>query len=134
MATARLMETWAHGLDVADALGVTRKAAPRLRHVAHVAVRALHYAFAVHGRAQPTVPVRVELSGPDGQTWTWGPADAANRVTGPALDFCLRMTQRRHRDDLTLVATGEVADCWLDIGQAFAGPPGAGRAPSGARA
>ncbi len=129
MATARLMETWAHGLDVADALGVTREPTDRLRHVAHLAVRALPYAFAVHGRPVPTCPVRVELTGPDGQTWTWGPADAADRVTGPALDFCLRMTQRRHRDDLSLVAAGEVADAWLDVGQAFAGPPGAGRAP-----
>jgi uncharacterized protein (TIGR03084 family) len=132
MATARLMETWAHGLDVADALGITREPTARLRHVAHLAVRAMPYAFAVHGRPQPTVQVRVELAAPGGQTWTWGPADAADRVTGPALDFCLLMTQRRHRADLALVATGEVADAWLDVGQAFAGPPGAGRAPSGA--
>ena len=134
MATARMMETWAHGLDVADALGVTREPTARLRHVAHLAVRALPYAFAVHGRPVPEVPVRVELTGPDGQAWTWGPAEAADRVTGPALDFCLRMTQRRHRDDLALVATGEVADAWLDVGQAFAGPPGTGREPREATA
>ena len=75
----------------------------------------------------PTAPVRVELTAPDGDTWTFGPADAADRVTGPALDFCLLVTQRRHRADLALVATGPVADEWLDVAQAFAGPPGAGR-------
>jgi hypothetical protein len=49
-------------------------------------------------------------------------------VTGPALDFCLLVTQRRHRDDLALETTGDDAAHWLTIAQAFAGPPGAGRA------
>jgi hypothetical protein len=48
----------------------------------------------------------------------------------PAYDFCLLVTQRRHRDDPDLVATGPDADRWLDIAQAFAGPPGNGREPS----
>ena len=77
----------------------------------------------------PAEPFRVELTGPDGDLWTWGPDDAAQRVTGPALDFCLLVTQRAHRADLDLVAEGPDADQWLDIAQAFAGPPGGGRAP-----
>ena len=72
----------------------------------------------------PTEPIRVELTWESGELWTWGPADAANRVTGPALDFCLLVTQRRNRADTAVEATGEVADSWLDIAQAFAGPPG----------
>ncbi|SCL21098.1 TIGR03084 family protein [Micromonospora nigra] len=131
MATARIMETWAHGEDVADALGVDRPATARLRHVAHLGFRTLGHGFAVHGRPVPTSPVRVELAAPDGETWAYGPADAADRVTGPARDFCLLVTQRRHRSDLALTATGPVADEWLDVAQAFAGPPGAGRAPAG---
>jgi uncharacterized protein (TIGR03084 family) len=130
MATARIMETWAHGQDVADALGVTRTPTDRLRHVAHLGTRTLGHGFAAHGRDVPDVPVRVELTAPDGRTWSYGPADAADRVTGPALDFCLLVTQRRHRADLALVATGPVADEWLDVAQAFAGPPGAGRQPA----
>ena len=55
-------------------------------------------------------------------------------MTGPARDFCLLVTQRRHRADLALVATGPVADEWLDVAQAFAGPPGAGREPATAPA
>ena len=129
MATARLMETWAHGQDVADALGVTRLPTPRLRHVAHLGVRTRNFAFGAHGRRAPTEPIRVELAGPDGTIWIWD-EDATQSVTGPALDFCLLVTQRRHRDDLSLLARGTDADEWLDIAQAFAGPPGAGRAPS----
>ena len=130
MATARLMETWAHGLDIADALGVTRAPTARLRHIAHLGHRTLGYAFLVNGKQLPESPVRVELTAPDGTRWTFGPAEATDVVTGPALDFCLLVTQRRNRADLALVATGPVADAWLDVAQAFAGPPGGGRPPT----
>ncbi len=129
MATARIMEFWAHGGDVADALGVERAPTARLRHVAHLGVRTRDFAFRSHGLEPPAEPFRVELFGPDGAVWTWGPEDALQWVTGPALDFCLLVTRRRHRDDVALPATGRDADQWLDIAQAFAGPPGAGRAP-----
>ena len=130
MATARLMETWAHGLDITDALGLPPTVSPRLRHVAHIGVRTRNFAFAQRGLPAPDEPFRVELAAPDGSTWTWGPEDAEQRVTGPALDFCLRVTRRRHRADLALRATGADADRWLDIAQAFAGPPGEDRPPA----
>lgn len=128
--TARLMETWAHGQDVVDAVGATREPTARLRNIAHLGVATRGWSHRVHGEEPPADPVRVELTGPDGDTWAWGPADAADRVTGPALDFCLLVTQRRHRADLALHATGPVADHWLDVAQAFAGPPGPGRTPA----
>jgi uncharacterized protein (TIGR03084 family) len=127
MVTARLMETWAHGQDVADALDRHREPTARLRHVAHLGVRTMAFAFALHGQPEPDRPVRVELTGPGGESWTWGPQDAEDRVTGPALDFCLLVTQRRHPDDLAVVAHGELARRWVPIAQAFAGPPGGGR-------
>jgi len=127
MVTARLMETWAHGLDVTDALGQPPSVSVRLRHIAHIGVRTRDFAFAQHGLAVPAETFRVELVAPDGGTWSWGPEDAPQRVTGPAVDFCQRVTQRRHPADLALTATGEDADRWLDIAQAFAGPPGPGR-------
>ncbi|MFD8789969.1 TIGR03084 family metal-binding protein [Streptomyces vinaceus] len=134
MASARLMETWAHGQDVADALGVRRTPTARLRHVARIGVRARDYAFAVRGLPAPAGEFRVELVPPDGgEPWVYGPPDAADRITGPALDFCLLVTQRAHRADLDLTATGPDADRWLDIAQAFAGPAGPGRAPGTAR-
>jgi len=130
MATARLMETWAHGLDVTDALHSPPSVSARLRHVAHIGVRTRDFAFRQNGVQPPTEEFRVELVAPDGAgTWGWGPEDAAQRVTGPALDFCLRVTQRRHRADLALQAVGADADRWLDLAQAFAGPPGPGRSP-----
>ncbi len=134
MTTARLMETWAHGLDVTDALGQPPSVSDRLRHIAHIGVRTRDFAFAQHGLPVPSEPFRVELTAPDGGTWSWGPEDAPQRVTGPAVDFCQRVTQRRHRADLALTATGDDAGRWLDIAQAFAGPPGPGRAAAGSGA
>jgi uncharacterized protein (TIGR03084 family) len=127
--TARLMETWAHTQDIADALGVTREPTARLRHVAHIGVGARAFSHAVRGQAPPDSPVCVELTAPDGTLWTWGPPDATDRVTGPALDFCLLVTQRRHRDDLALAIEGPAAQEWMAIAQAFAGPAGPGRPP-----
>jgi uncharacterized protein (TIGR03084 family) len=129
MATARLMETWAHGQDVADTLGAARPVTDRIKHVAHIGVRARDYAYLIRDEPRPADEFRVELIGPSGDLWTWGPEDALQRVSGPALDFCLLVTQRRHRDDLALVAEGADADYWLDIAQAFAGPSGEGRKP-----
>jgi uncharacterized protein (TIGR03084 family) len=125
--TARLMETWAHTQDVADALGVTREPTGRLRHVAHIGVGARAFSYAVRGQIPPDTPVRIELTAPDGALWTWGPPDAEDRVTGTALDFSLLVTQRRHRDDLALILDGPKAAEWMAIAQAFAGPPGPGR-------
>ena len=131
MASARIMETWAHGLDVADALGVHRAPTGRLRHIADLGVRTRDHSFTTRGLPVPDDPFRVELTSPSGQRWEWGPQDAAERVSGTGLDFCLLVTQRRHWDDLGLIAVGAAADIWLSIAQAFAGPPGSGRAPSG---
>jgi uncharacterized protein (TIGR03084 family) len=127
--TARLMETWAHTQDIADALGVTREPTGRLRHVAHIGIGARDYSYVAHDQAPPETPVRVELTAPDDALWTWGPDGASDRVTGTALDFCLLVTQRRHRDDLALVIEGPAANGWMAIAQAFAGPPGPGRRP-----
>lgn len=127
MATARLMETWAHGLDVADALGVKRAATDRLRSIAHLGVRTRDYAFSVNNLPAPAEPFLVELRGPGGDTWTWGPVDATQRVTGSAEDFCFLVTQRRPLSALDITADGPDAQRWLEIAQAFAGPPGVGR-------
>jgi uncharacterized protein (TIGR03084 family) len=127
MATARLMETWAHGQDIADALGVRRTPTERLRHVAHIGVRTRDFAYLNRGLPVPAEQFRVELLSPSEDLWTWGPEDATQRVTGPALEFCLLVTQRVHRADTALVAVGTEAAEWLTVAQAFAGPPGTGR-------
>jgi uncharacterized protein (TIGR03084 family) len=129
LVTARIMETWAHGQDVRDALGLPPEVSDRLRHVAHIGSAAMPYAFVARGQQPPAAPVRVELDLPSAALFTVGPEDAADQVTGQALDFCLVVTQRRHLADTQLGVAGPVAERWMAIAQAFAGPPGSGRAP-----
>jgi uncharacterized protein (TIGR03084 family) len=127
--TARVMETWAHGQDVVDALGAQREPTERLRHVAHIGVRARPFSYANRGMALPDAEVHVALEAPGGGTWTWGDPGAADSVRGPALDFCLAVTQRRHVADTALDVDGDAAREWMSIAQAFAGPPSNGRTP-----
>jgi uncharacterized protein (TIGR03084 family) len=124
MATARFMETWAHAHDVAEGVRLDVPRTDRVRHVCHLGVRTRGYAHVVRGEDAPDAPVRVELRSPGGELWTWGPEDADQRVEGDAWDFALLVTRRRHRDDLDVRATGDEADHWLDVAQAFAGSPG----------
>lgn len=125
--TARIMETWAHGQDVADALGATRTPAARLRHVVFLGFQSFPNSYRSRGLEVPAAAVRVELEGVGGEPWLFGPEGAADVVRGPASDFCLVVTQRRHLDDTKLVCVGPVASEWMGIAQAFAGPPGSGR-------
>jgi uncharacterized protein (TIGR03084 family) len=122
-ATGRLMETWAHGQDILDTIGQARASTARLRHVADIGVRTLTFSFQVHGRQAPTVAVRVELDGPDGERWEWGPCDAPNVVRGAVADFCLVVTQRRNVADTGLQVIGAVASEWMSLAQAYAGAP-----------
>jgi uncharacterized protein (TIGR03084 family) len=128
--TARIMETWAHGQDVFDALGVAHPSTAALHHVAYLGVRTYGFSFVANDQEPPDAPVLVELAAPDGDRWTFGDAEAVDRVRGPALDFALVVTQRRNLADTALEITGSAADRWMHLAQAFAGPPGEGRAPA----
>ena len=128
-ATARLMETWAHGQDIVDALGIRRKPTDRLRHIAHLGARTFAWSYANRQMEAPDIPVRVELTGPSGDLWTWGPEEAKDTVKGPAEDFCLVVVQRRHVADTDLAVEGETAKQWMSIAQVYAGPPTDGRKP-----
>ncbi len=128
-ATARIMETWAHGQDVADTLGIEREPTDRLRHVAHIGVTTFGWSHVNRGQEVPDTPVRVELTGPSGDLWTWGSEDATQSVRGPAEDFCLVVVQRRHVEDTSLDVSGDTARNWMLIAQAFAGPPVTGPKP-----
>ena len=125
--SARLMETWAHGQDVADALGVERTPTRRLRHVAFLGVKARPFSYSNRGLAVPEEDVRVELAAPGGESWGWGSGE--NVVSGSALDFCFVVTQRRHLADTNLQMNSPLASEWMEIAQCFAGPPGGGRKP-----
>jgi uncharacterized protein (TIGR03084 family) len=130
MMTARLMETWAHGRDIADTLHITQQPTCALRHIAHLGVRTKDFSFNIRGLTTPAADVYVELTAPDGDLWSWGSPEAPESVSGPAEDFCLLVTQRRHLDDLDLRVKGTTAKTWMTIAQAFAGKPSQGRPPA----
>ena len=122
--TARLMEAWAHGVDVCDAVGADRKPTHRLRHVAQLGYITRGWSYVSRGLVPPEGDVRVQLTSPSGESWSWGDTDmvADDAISGPALDFCLVVTQRRHVADTALEVSGRHAREWLSMAQAFAGP------------
>jgi len=129
LAAAGMMELFGHGQDIADGLGVKRVRTDRIGHLVAFAVRTWDFGYLARGLAVPDVEFRFELTAPSGKVWAFGPAASAQRIVGPAVDFCLLVTRRRHRDDLALTASGADADQWLNIAQAYRGPAGPGRAP-----
>ncbi|WP_093804279.1 TIGR03084 family metal-binding protein [Streptomyces sp. Wb2n-11] len=129
LASAGIMEIFGHGQDIADALGVRREPTERLRHLVFFAFLTRDFGYLSRGLTPPTEHFRIEVTAPNGELWAYGPEDATDKITGPAEDFCLLVTRRRHRDDLALIATGAEADRWLDIAQAYRGPAGEGRTP-----
>jgi uncharacterized protein (TIGR03084 family) len=129
LGSAGMMELFGHGQDIADTLGVRREYTDRLRHLVAFAVRVWDFGYQERGLAVPNVRLGFEITAPSGEVWSFGPPDATQRIIGPAVDFCLLVTRRRHRDDLALTASGSDADEWLNIAQAYRGPAGPGRTP-----
>ncbi|RKT19393.1 uncharacterized protein (TIGR03084 family) [Streptomyces sp. 1114.5] len=129
LAAAGMMELFGHGQDIADTLGVRREPTDRLRYLVEFAVRTWDFGYQARKLATPETEFRYEITAPSGARWEFGPADAEQCISGPAVDFCLLVTRRRHRDDLALTAHGKDADAWLDIAQAYRGPAGPGRTP-----
>lgn len=129
LAAAGLMELFAHGQDIADALGVRRQHTDRLQHLVAFAVRTWDFGYLARGMAVPEVEFRFEITAPSGAVWHHGPASASQVISASAVDFCLLVTRRRHRDDLAVKATGPDAERWLEIAQAYRGAAGPGRLP-----
>lgn len=133
--TARLMEVWAHGSDVLGALddaGVVHAARPdtdRLRHIAHLGVVTRGWSYVVRGDEAPDGEVLVELTAPSGEVWTWGPEEASQSIRGAAGDFCAVVTQRANVADTDLEVSGDLAEEWMSVAQAFAGGPTLGPPP-----
>jgi len=128
-ATARLMETWAHGLDCFDAVGAEPADTDRLRHIAFLAYMARPFAYQVNGLKFFETPLRVELTLPSGSSWVEGPEEALDRIRGLAGEFCRVAVRRRHWKDTSLEIEGEEARRFINIVQTYAGPPGPGRQP-----
>jgi uncharacterized protein (TIGR03084 family) len=116
---ARLMETWAHGLDVRAALRVAAIDTDRLAPIAWLSTRALPYAYSVAGVEVPAAALRVELTLPSGELWTFGPPDAADRITGSAGEYCRVFVRRMPVDATSLRAEGEAAASALAVARAY---------------
>ncbi|MYY05255.1 TIGR03084 family protein [Streptomyces sp. SID4913] len=129
LAAVALAELYAHGQDIRDGLGRPRVLTDRIGHIVFLGTRTRDLAYRARGLRPPAEPFRFEVTAPSGELWAFGPPEAGQRITGPAEDFCLLVTRRRHRDDLALTAVGTEAGQWLDIAQSYVGPPGTGRAP-----
>jgi uncharacterized protein (TIGR03084 family) len=118
LATTRLAEHWAHALDITGPLGIAYPDTARLRHIAWLAMRTLPYAFAVAGLEAR--PVRCELTGPGGERWEFGPADAGSCITGAAGEFCRVAAQRLAPEAAGLTATGPDAAAALRVVRTYA--------------
>ena len=129
--TARIMEVWAHGQDIYDTLKITRDISDRIRHIAHLGVLTYQWSFVTNQQEPPKESPYVELTAPSGEMWRWGDEGTEDYVKGPAVDFCLLVTRRRHLQDLALERRGMAAGAWLQIAQCFAGPPEPGPKPGG---
>jgi uncharacterized protein (TIGR03084 family) len=129
LASAGVMELVAHGQDIIDAVGGRREHTDRIWHATAFAVGNWDFGYLVRGLTPPAEQFRFELVAPSGQLWEFGPVRSKQVISGPAIDFCLLATRRRHRDDVALAATGDEADHWLNIAQGYRGSPGPGRQP-----
>jgi uncharacterized protein (TIGR03084 family) len=128
LVTARIMEYWAHGCDIRDALGLPLSSTGRLRHIARMGFQTRGWSYVVNDLRAPDVPILVHLTH-DGEDWFFGPQDATQQIAGSAIDFCLVVTQRRHLNDVALSIMGNDARRWMQLAQAYAGAAGPGRAP-----
>ncbi len=122
-ATARLMETWAHGWEIYDLLKASREHTDRIRHVAAIGVKTYGWTFANRDMEPPGSPPYLKLNSPSGANWEWNTPQDDNRITGEAVEFCQVVTQVRNIADTDLAIKGEPAKQWMAIAQCFAGPP-----------
>jgi uncharacterized protein (TIGR03084 family) len=121
--SARLMETWAHGQEVYDHLGVARVDTDRIRNIAQLGVNTFGWTFRVHGQEIPGDAPRVTLRAPSGAIWEWNSGNSTDHIQGSATEFCQVVTQTRNIADTGLQVSGAVAGQWMAIAQCFAGPP-----------
>ena len=113
LATTRLMETWAHGLDIYEALGAEIEDTPRIRHICWLGWKSLPYAFKLAGHDY--VPIRVEVIGPGYVKWVYGPDDAENLIKGSAADWARLSVRRATVKDTRLKVTGEAAQVAVEV-------------------
>ncbi len=117
LATTRLMETWAHGLDIYAAMGADVEDTQRIRHVCWLGWKTLPYAFKIAD--EDYVPIRVEVIGPGYAKWVYGPEDATDVIKGSASDFARLVVRRIAPDKTRLKVTGDGAEKAMKLARAY---------------
>ncbi len=121
--TARLMETWAHGQEIFDVLGVVRENQDRIKNIAVLGIKTLGWTLMSRGMEVPKDKPYVKLESPEGELWEWNDPSDDNMIYGSAEQFCQVVTQVRNVGDTSLKVVGETAEKWMANAQCFAGPP-----------
>ncbi len=121
--TARQMETWAHGHEVFDLLGVERVDSDRIKNIVHLGIGTFGWTFINRSLPVPDPAPWVHLDAPSGAVWDWNEQQSDNSVTGSAVEFAQVVAQVRNIADTSLVTRGEIAKDWMEVAQCFAGPP-----------
>ena len=121
--TARQMETWAHGQEVFDVLGIVRPAHDRIRNICHLGVATFGWSFQNRHIPIPEHAPYVCLTAPSGKVWEWNDPNTSNSITGTATAFAAVVTQVRNIDDTNLNVKGKISYQWMSIAQCFAGQP-----------
>ena len=119
--TARQMETWAHGHEVFELLGVRRVESDRIKNIVVLGVNTFGWTYHVRKWEVPAAMPYLELNAPSGAVWTFGEDTSGNRIAGSAVGFAQAVTQTRNWADTDLRPEGDVALTWMENAQCFAG-------------
>jgi uncharacterized protein (TIGR03084 family) len=123
LVSARLMELWAHSVDLYDALGREPVVKDRIASTLFLSWQARPNAYRINGLELPDTPVYLDVTLPSGAHWTKGDPAAVDRITGSARDWALVAVRRRRWQDVDLVVVGDEARRYAGVVQTFAGEP-----------
>ena len=121
--TARHMETWSHGQEVYDLLGMIRDDKDRIKNIVIIGINTFSWTFINRSMEAPKEIPKLILQSPSKKTWEWNLNNTQNSITGSATEFCQVVTQVRNIEDTNLVVRGDIASKWMSLAQCFAGPP-----------
>ena len=121
--SARLMETWAHGQEVYDQLGVLRENTDRVGNIVFLGLNTYGWTFNVRGETPPQPVPHLKLTAPSGESWVYGEPSESELIEGLAEQFCQVVTQVRNVADTDLRVVGANAASWMSKAQCFAGAP-----------
>lgn len=121
LASARLMELWAHSVDISDALGIDPVVKDRITSTLFLSWQARANSYTINDLIMPDTPMYLELTLPSGEIWAKGDPAAENYIKGSAREWALVAIRRRNWMDSDLEVVGEEARRYASIVQTYAG-------------